>query len=252
MKILSIFLVLLFLTSNTFPQVNTEKFRISTDSLGFSIRSDIDFTIMAGNTDFTFLGTNTRINYNWGDDYTFLVVNGGFGRNKGVNFFSQAILHLRNVNSLNNIIQLEEFAQYDNSKQILLLDRALIGLGLRLKLVDTEEIIFRIGPSLFYEHEVYDVSMISNNNKENLLRASLYFTTLIKLQDNLTFLSTSYFQPAVKDVKDFRFLSDNALNTQLGETVDLVFKLQIRFDNLPLPSIKKFDLVSRLGIAVNI
>jgi hypothetical protein len=94
-------------------QVNTERFRIATDSLGFSVRSGLNFTLMAGNSDFQYMGTDTRFNYNWGDDYTFLVTNGGYGKNSGKSFFSQALLHLRNVNSLSEIIQIETFLQYD-------------------------------------------------------------------------------------------------------------------------------------------
>ncbi|HAB51317.1 MAG TPA: hypothetical protein DCE80_03945 [Ignavibacteriales bacterium] len=79
MKELFYYFLFIWLTSNIYSQVNTEKFRIATDTLGFSVRSDLDFTLMAGNTDFSFLGTNTRFNYNWGMDYAFLVVNGGYG-----------------------------------------------------------------------------------------------------------------------------------------------------------------------------
>ncbi|MBN2093623.1 hypothetical protein JW964_28635, partial [candidate division KSB1 bacterium] len=64
---------------------------------------------MVGNSDFQFMGTNTRFNYNWGKHYTFLVLNGGYGKNNGKSFFSQAFAHLRNVNSINNRVQFEEF-----------------------------------------------------------------------------------------------------------------------------------------------
>ena len=253
MKPLLHYLTFLCLTASLYAQVNTEKFRISADTTGFSIRSDVDFTLMTGNADFAFMGTNTRINYNWGGDYTFLVVNGGFGRNKGVNFFSQAIIHLRNVNSINDFLQVEEFAQYDNNKQILLLNRTIFGAGLRFKVVDINEIRFRIGPAVFYELEDYDVSKLSLvSDKEQLLRLSVYFTALVELQDNLSLLTTSYIQPAAKNLKDFRFLSDNALNIKLGKTVDLVLKLQTRFDNYPIAGIKKFDLVSKIGVAINL
>lgn len=253
MKSLFYYFTFLSLTASLCAQVNTEKFRKSADTTGFSLRSDIDFTFMSGNADFAFLGTNSRINCNWGEGYTFLVVNGGFGRNKGANFFSQAILHLRNVNTLNDFLQLEEFVQYDNNKQILLLNRKIFGFGLRFRIIDTDEIKFRIGPAAFYELEDYEVSKLSLElDKERLLRLSVYFTALVELQDDLSFLTTSYFQPAAKKLNDFRFLSDNALNIQLGKTVDLVFKLQMRFDSQPAPSIKKFDLVSKVGVAFNL
>ncbi len=240
-------------TSSIFSQVNTEKFRIAADSLGFSIRSDIDFTLMAGNTDFTYMGTNTRFNYNWGIDYTFLVANGGFGISKGESFFSQALLHLRNVNSVNDVVSIEAFLQYDNNKQILLLDRALIGAGLRFKILQNDDLVMRIGTSTFFEHETYDLDDFSfHKRKTDVVRLSLYWTSSLNLQKDVTLISTTYCQPAINEFKDIRILSDNALNISFGATVDFTIKLQMRFDNLPADGIEKFDLSMKMGLGINL
>jgi len=252
-KILISFLSFFCLYQNIFPQVNTEKFRIATDSIGFSVRSDIDITLMAGNTDFSFLGTDTRFNYNWGTDYTFLVVNSGFGINDGKSFFSQTLLHLRNVNSVSDFVSIEEFLQYNDNKQILLLHRALIGGGLRLKLINNDEITMRIGPAIFFEYESYNLDAAAKHkSKVNHARLSLYLTSLLKLQEGISFLSIMYLQPKVNDFKDLKILFDSALNIKLGKTVDFVVKLQIRYDSLPADTIEKFDLVTKLGIALNL
>ncbi len=241
-----------FLASNSYSQVNTEKFRIATDSLGLSVRSDIDFTLMTGNADFSFLGTNTRFNYNRGSDYTFLVLNGGFGRSKGENFFSQALFHLRNVNSIHSLISVEEFVQYDNNKQILLKHRALAGGGLRLKLIEDSVFVMRIGPSVFFEHETYELDSNSfHKQKSNIVRMNLYLTLLIKLNEDVKFLGITYFQPAMNDINDLRILFDSALNISLGKAIDFMIKLQMRFDNHPPDNVKKFDLVSKFGLAIN-
>jgi hypothetical protein len=65
---------LLVCFSINYAQVNIETFRIAADSLGFSVRSDLDFTIMVGNSEFQYMGTNTRFHFNWGSHYTFLVI----------------------------------------------------------------------------------------------------------------------------------------------------------------------------------
>jgi hypothetical protein len=245
--ILSFFL----LSTDIIPQINAEKFRIATDSLGFSARVDLDLTLLAGNTDFVFLGTNARLNYNRGNDYTFLVLNGGYGINDGESFFSQAIFHLRNVDALNDFASVEEFVQYNNNKEILLLDRALIGGGLRLKLINNDELVMRIGPSIFFEHEVYDLDSLSKHKRiTNSVRLNLYFTSLIKFQENLSFLSIIYLQPKIDQFEDFRILFDSALNIKLGKSFDLMIKLEMRYDNLPADDVEKFDLITKLGIAM--
>jgi len=246
--ILSFFLFI----NDILPQINAERFRIATDSLGFSARVDLDLTLLTGNTDFVFLGTNARLNYNRGTDYTFLVLNGGYGINDGESFFSQAILHLRNVDALSDFASLEEFIQYNNNKEILLLDRALIGGGLRLKLMESDELVMRLGPSIFFEHEVYDLDSLATHKRViNSIRLNLYYTSLFKIHESLSFLGIIYLQPKINQIEDFRILFDSALNIKLASSFDLMIKLEMRYDNLPADDVEKFDLITKLGIAMN-
>jgi hypothetical protein len=234
------------------PQINAEKFRIAADSLGLSARVDVDLTLLAGNTDFVFLGTNARINYNRGVDYTFLVLNGGYGVNDGESFFSQAILHLRNVDAVSGFASIEEFIQYNNNKEILLLDRALIGSGLRLKLMENDELVMRLGPSIFFEHEVYDLDSLSTHERiTNSFRLNLYYTSLFKIHESLSLLGIIYLQPKIDQFEDFRILFDSAVNINLGKGFDLMVKLEMRYDNIPADNVEKFDLITKLGLAMN-
>jgi hypothetical protein len=251
-KIPFIFILILFFYSKNYAQVNTERFRIATDSLGFSVRSDLDFTLMVGNTDFQYMGTNTRFNYNWGRHYTFLVINGGFGKNNGKSFLSQALTHFRNVNSLSHFVQLEEFLQYDNNKKHLLIHRFLIGGGFRFKIVKTEIFVSRIGTSIFYEHEEYDLPSGANHKlKTKTVRFSSYLTFLLKLKKDIVLLSTTYFQPAMNNIDDIRVLSDNAININLGKNIDLTMKINIQYDSHPADAVKRFDMITKLGVALN-
>ncbi|MBN1998263.1 DUF481 domain-containing protein [candidate division KSB1 bacterium] len=243
---------LLYFPSTVFAQVNTEKFRIDADSLGFSVRSNINFSIMMGNTDFQLAETATRFNYNWGKDYTFLVANGGYGRNEGTRFFRQTIVHLRNVNVLNHCIQLEEFLQYDTDDKRLLLQRTLVGGGFRFKIFKHDKYKLRIGTAAFFEQEEYNLEKDARH-KANVatIRSSSYLTFNFALKKDLSLLSITYLQPDVAHVKDLRVLTDNALNIKLGKTVDLVLTAHFRYDSKPPDNIERIDLVSKIGVAIN-
>ncbi|MCK5739682.1 DUF481 domain-containing protein, partial [bacterium] len=198
MKRVFVLLVVMFFSaySTSDAQVNTEAFRIGSDNRGFSVRSGLDFTIMVGNSDFQYLGTNTRFNYNWGDHYTFLITNGGFGQSNGNVFFGQALAHLRNVNSIGNGIHLEEFVQYDNDKKRLLLHRILLGGGFRYKILNTSKMVARMGTSIFYEQEEYDLPKTAVHKAAiEAFRSSSYLTFLFALKEDVSLLSTTYFQP---------------------------------------------------------
>jgi len=250
--LLTLLLVLFY--SALYAQVNTESFRTSDKKTGFSLISDVDLTLMAGNTDFQYFGTNTRVNYNRSNrDYSFLILNGGFGRNEGKTFFSQALVHFRNVDGLSDNLQLEEFIQYDNNKSLLLLNRYLAGTGLRFKIYRGEKIAFRVGSNIFYEWEKYDLPVQSKHGRETkVIRLNTYITCKINIKEDLTFLSVSYLQPDIGNIKDLRVLSNNALQVKLSENLSLQVKLDARYDSRSADGIKSFDLFSKLGLSVKI
>ncbi len=245
------FVCILVLFTSVFPQVNTEKYRIAPDRAGFTVRSDLNFTLMMGNSDFQLAGTNTRFNYSWGKDYTFLVANGGYGRTSGKSFFSQTLLHLRNVNALNNFIQLEEFLQYDTNGKRLLLQRMLAGGGFRFKVISRENLSLRVGTAVLYEQEKYDLTGAAVHEANiSALRSSSYLTLNFELKKDISLLSTTYVQPDVADIDDFKILADTALNIKLGEIVSLVLTANIRYDSRPPDTIEKLDLVSKVGVGI--
>jgi len=250
--LLTLLLVLFY--SALYAQVNTESFRTSDKKTGFSLISDVDLTLMAGNTDFQYFGTNTKVNFNRSNNYyTFLILNGGFGRNEGKTFFSQALVHFRNVDGLSDNLQLEEFIQYDNNKSLLLLNRYLAGTGLRFKIYRGEKIAFRVGSNIFYEWEKYDLPVQSKHGRETkVIRLNTYITCKINIKEDLTFLSVSYLQPDIGNIKDLRVLSNNALQVKLSENLSLQVKLDARYDSRSADGIKSFDLFSKLGLSVKI
>lgn len=253
MKRTLLFLILiLFLFSTNYAQVNTESFRADSIKPGLSIISDIELSLMAGNTDFQHFGSNTRINNRWAEnDYTFLILNGGFGRNEGETFFSQALIHLRNVNVLHKNLQLEEFVQYDNNKNLLLLDRYIAGAGLRFHIFNNKKVTWRVGTSLFAEYEEYDLPSAAKHDIENqTIRFSSYLTFNLKLKEDIDLLSVTYLQPDIQDLADFRILSNNALQVKFSKNVSLNIKIDGRYDSRSADGIKEFDLISNIGLAI--
>ena len=242
----------LLLFAGGHAQVNTERFRRDADSLGFSVSSDLDLTVMLGNTDFQMVGTSTRFNVNWGKDYTFLVVDGGFGWEKGKSFFNQALVHLRNVGTLSPAVQLEGFVQYDFNKKRLLASRMLAGAGFRFKVLKREFVKIRIGLSYFFEHEQYDLEEGNHHDADmSVHRLSTYLTTELSIQKDIRYIGVTYFQPDIQCGKDFRILSDHALEIHLGKHAAMTVKATFRYDSRPPDGIKPFDMVTKSGIGLD-
>lgn len=246
------FLIILCITAAinnfSFSQINTEKFRMDSDSVGLTGIVDIDITAITGNTDLQFINLGGRLNYNWGESYTFFVADGGFGWDDGERIFDQALLHVRHVHSISELIQAEAFAQIDFNKSRLLTERELLGGGLRLRVMKSENIKLRIAASYFYEIERYDVPENSVHGK-NLFanRISTYFTFEYEIKDDIKLISITYYQPQIGKLDDFRILSDNSLIIKLSSFVDLKTSFNLRYDAKPPETIKGTDTFTKFG-----
>lgn len=246
------FLIILCITAAinnlSFSQINTEKFRMDSDSVGLTGIVDIDITAITGNTDLQFINLGGRLNYNWGESYTFFVADGGFGWDDGERIFDQALLHVRHVHSISELIQAEAFAQIDFNKSRLLTERELLGGGLRLRVMKSENIKLRVAASYFYEVERYDVPENCVHGK-NLFanRISTYFTFEYEIKDDIKLISITYYQPQIGKLDDFRILSDNSLIIKLSSFVDLKTSFNLRYDAKPPETIKGTDTFTKFG-----
>lgn len=248
MRFLIIICITAAINNLSFSQINTEKFRMDSDSVGLTGIVDIDITAITGNTDLQFINLGGRLNYNWGESYTFFVADGGFGWDDGERIFDQALLHVRHVHSISELIQAEAFTQIDFNKSRLLTERELLGGGLRLRVMKSENIKLRVAASYFYEVERYDVPENSVHGK-NLFanRISTYFTFEYEIKDDIKLISITYYQPQIGKLDDFRILSDNSLIIKLSSFIDLKTSFNLRYDAKPPETIKGTDTFTKFG-----
>ncbi|MFZ1519890.1 MAG: DUF481 domain-containing protein [Ignavibacteriaceae bacterium] len=238
------------LAINLFSQINTERYRLDSDSRGFSGIADIEITAITGNTDLQIIHLGGRLNYNWGESYTFLVADGGFGWDEGEQIFDQALMHIRHVHSVTELIQVEAFTQIDFNKNRLLNERELIGAGLRFRILKYDNLKLRLGTSYFFEHEYYDVSANSiHGNNLYASRFSSYLTLEYEIKDNVKLMMISYIQPQIGKWEDFRVISDNSLIVELSSVVDLKVSFNLRYDSKPPETIKSADTFTKFGFS---
>jgi hypothetical protein len=239
---------LIVISFNSFAQINTEKFRVDTDSTGFAGIANLDINAITGNTDFQFIHLSGRLNYNWGGSYTFLIGDGGIAWDRGERIFDQALLHLRHVQDLSDILQAEVFVQTDFNKKRLLIDRKLIGAGLRFKLLKSDNFKLRLGSSYFYEHEKYDLPA-SSAHGNNLFanRISAYLTFEFDIKDDVKFVAIDYYQPQIGKWNNYRIIADNSLIVELSSAVNLNVSFSLRYDSKPPETIKSTDTITKFG-----
>jgi putative salt-induced outer membrane protein YdiY len=233
-----------------FSQVNTEQYRKDSVKLGFTGNLNFEAVAITGNTDFQLLDIGGRLNYNYGDDYTFLILDAGYGWESGDPFVDQLFAHLRHVITPLQFYQLELFTQYDNNKKRLLLSRELLGGGIRLRLLTEDNFKLRVGLAYMFEAEDYDLpasSIHGSSTKAN--RMSSYITFNYDIEENLSFVSVTYYQPKLDEWNDYKIVSENAFVVDPGGFIDLYLKFNLRYDSFPPDGIKKTDTVTKMGIS---
>ena len=244
-----VIIAIILLSSVAAAQINTERFRQDSDKIGLTGNISFSGTLMTGNVDFQLLSLGGRLNYNWGESYTFLVWDGGVGWTEGKTLLRQGLAHLRNVIKLNPWLQNEIFLQYDMNRKRLLLSRDLIGIGFRYKILTRKGFKLRAGTAYMYEREVYDLPQGSEHGERtNAHRFDGYVTLNIDFSTNLKLVSVNYYQPRLDVRKDAKFVSDNILVIKLGKLVDFNVLCNVRYDTEPPDGTKKLDTASEFGV----
>ena len=239
--LLNLILSLMIYMSHAVAQVNTEWMRDENVEKTFTNKLKLDFgyetsqdeifdLFLTGSSNFylqnnlhAFLIMNYQNGFISNNDQKDIILNRGFG-------------HLRFTKKIISNLDIELFFQAGFNDFILIKDRKLFGSGLRKKIVQKETINSFLGIGFMQEREVYD---LKQNSEELLLRHTSYSTILYQMSDDIYFNNILYFQPSIRNIKDFRLLIDNEIQFKINDTFGLSININYRYDNEPHGNSKK-------------
>lgn len=239
MKFLSLYLLIL---SFVYGQVNIENVRHTTKQDGIQNKLGVNWNISNGNTTFSLLNLNYRVDSVSDKKHSFAIFSLSQGHSGNTIIKDRGFMHLRHVYKKSTRYSLEGYLQNEYNKFIDLSNRKLIGAGLRIPHHDTPQWSMYSGHSIMLETEQYE-----NHKTTNLVRLSEYLT--VRYTSLFSTLSTIvYFQPALSDFQDFRVLSDIKWLIPISEHVSLKSSATIRYDNEPENDISNFDIDTTTGL----
>lgn len=132
---------------------------------------------------------------------------------------NQGFQHFRYVLKAKPKIFYETFTQLQYNDQIKLKLRWLLGAGVKFNIISKEKKHVNLGLSYMYEfNEEVDPEMYFRNH-----RLSSYLVLNFIFFDNLNVLSTTYYQPDILNIHDWRLSSKTAIH--LNITKKLLFKV---------------------------
>lgn len=161
-------------------------------------------------------------------------------------------MHLRHNYKLTNRLKTFEFYQLQFNDELLLSKREVFGVGVKYSLLAKDSLKFDINLGIMREQEVLNkVGLWPGEIAEtNFYRAN--YTNSFKwiIGKNINVDNILYYQPYLKDFRNFRLLNDFNLTVSINKHFELINLLTLRYDSQPPGVLKKLD--SAISVGLNI
>jgi putative salt-induced outer membrane protein YdiY len=168
-----------------------------------------------------------------------------YGESRHVKDAHDGNLHLRYTRALKPWLGAESFGQSEFDEFKRLKRRDLAGAGLRTRLSQEGTSGLYLGTGLFYEHEIFEENIAS----EETFRANLYLSFVRTFSDHVSATLIGYYQPSFEGFGDTRALIDSGLQVHLTEKLALTLEFDLQYDSQPPAGVKQTDTSYLTGLA---
>jgi len=131
---------------------------------------------------------------------------------------------------------IEAFFQHQYNTIKLLKRRLLLGVGPRLRLLNTDRSRMYLGAISMYENEQLSDSSLT---LKKLARLSSYFSFTCDILENLRINNITYYQPAFNNLGNFRISAESSIELKITNSLSFKVGLQLNYDSKPPENIQK-------------
>lgn len=174
----------------------------------------------------------SKIIYRADDDIVMLLLAREYGTKAFAKNTDNSFAHLRWTHLLNDHWAVETFTQWQQDEFDRLTSRTLVGGGGRYQLAERAEVYsLALGLGGFREYEKQN--LISYEEYNRRWRLNSYYSYKYQLNQQLSFVNTTYYQPDPSDYGDYRVLFDLAMYVKLTGNLRLGLKYRLTHDSRP-------------------
>ena len=245
MKIVLFISVLLFTLSSNSQIINTEAFRKATDTTGWIGTVSLNLSLSKNTKSKFSIKNKIHIQYKTKKSIFLFVNDIGFERIDNEDFINKGVQHLRYNYKLNQRISSEFFLQNQYNALYKIDFRELAGAGIRVKLTKSEKYKMYFGVLLMYEYEKTKSDYILYHKdwrNSNYLSFSFYFNK------NIALISTTYFQPLINQLADYRIAHQSALKFKIAKNLAYKMSVNYTYDRYPVLGIPQEEYHISNGI----
>lgn len=217
--------------------INIESLRRVTDTVGWSGFTRLDLYLIKNKNSILGVSNRTRVQYKNENHLWLFVSDFDFKEANSKTFVSKNAQHLRYNYRLKPSIALESFIQVQEDKISAIRFRGLTGAGLRFKLSKSEDYKFYLGTLVMFENEHSKNDTFQEIHND--WRSSSYFSMSLFPTDNITIVSTTYYQPRFDKISDFRATNQTSIVLKVVKNLSFSTTFTYQFDEFPVVGIPK-------------
>ncbi len=230
--------------------VNIENMRTIKPVEGWSGQAELSFGGSSGNTDKTSGTTGARLQWVKKAITNFAILRYAYGESAGKRDTNTSFFHARHIHQRTSWRADEYYLQGETNEFSRLSFRGLIGLGQRFTLSEVPKrhaVYFNLGA--FYVVEKLDDQFgVTDDGTTRFWRLSTALSYKLQMNEQVHFLSTTYYQPRFDRGTDYRILEEATLAVKMSERFLLKLSLDIVHDSKPPQSVQKTDVVYSTGL----
>lgn len=197
--------------------INIEEQRITgtNDSTRWYGQLRVGATLMKVQDQLLQLNTAAQVEFKQKRSLLLFLLDTKFLRAGGQDFNNAGFAHLRYNHRLTDPLSLEFFAQAQYNRLLFIERRSLAGMGLRYRLLKSADGQNRVYGGLAYLFEHNRFTDATDDRQWHRLSSYLSFT--FRPWEGVKLVSTTYFQPQLKDWANHRFATEWRLDMPLGK-----------------------------------
>ncbi len=246
-KLSLLIIVTLICTTVSAQIVNVESLRKVTDTVKWSGFVSLDVSLIKNKNDIFKIVNRTHVQYSTERHLVLLINDLNLQQLASQKFVNRGIQHLRYNYKFHPRITWEAFVQtqYDPVSNISF--RGLAGTGPRFKILPSEKHRFYLGTLLMYEYE--KTEEFDERVTQSDFRGSMYASVNFYPSNQVSIISTTYYQPRIDAFNDYRISNETSLVFTIFKDLGFKSTFSLLFDSFPAAGIPETQYEWTNGLA---